>query len=76
MYIPAESFVGKAKVLKGLRRHARQRSAIIHYRYTHYFLCLREGPPPQHYYQPRESGNELMTDYVQNLRNRRIISGL
>jgi large subunit ribosomal protein L22 len=71
-----DSFVRKAKTIKGVRKHARSRFGVIHYRYTHYFLRLREGRPPKHYYPPRPTGNEMLEDYLQRLRDRRIIHGL
>lgn len=66
----------KAKTVKSLRRHARGRQGLIEYRYTHYFLRLREGRPPKHYYPPRPTGNEMVEEYLRRLRERRIIGAL
>ena len=66
----------KAKTVKGLRKHARMRFGIIHYRYTHYFVRLREGRPPQHYFPPRPTGNEMLQEYLERLRERRIYHSL
>lgn len=71
-----DSFVRKAKTLKGMRKHARMRFGVIHYRYSHYFLRLREGRPPKHYYPPRPTGHEMVQGYLDQLRNRRILSCL
>jgi len=74
--VSEDSFVGKAKTIKGLRKHARMRFGIIHYRYTHYFVRLREGRPPQHYYPPRPTGNEMLQEYLERLRKRRVFHSL
>ncbi|KAG8196649.1 hypothetical protein JTE90_006559 [Oedothorax gibbosus] len=68
----AQSFVGKGIVVKGLRKHARMRFGIIHYRYCHYFVRLVEGPPPKHFYDPELTGNEKLEEYFNELRSRRI----
>merc|ERR1712168_332915 len=61
----ADSFVGKAHTVKGMRKHGRMRFGVIHYRYTHYFVCLREGPPPKNYYAPKhQTGNEHIKEYI------------
>ncbi|RXG57709.1 39S ribosomal protein L22, mitochondrial [Armadillidium vulgare] len=46
----AESFVGKAFVLRGIRRHARGRVGQHRVIYVHYFVRLEEGTPPESYY--------------------------
>jgi len=74
--ISEESFVSKAKTVKGLRKHARLYYGIIHYRYTHYFVRLREGRPPEHYHPPRPTGNEMLQEYLERLRQRRIYHSL
>jgi len=68
--------VGKAKIVYGVRKHARMRFGTIHYRYTHYFVRLREGRPPQHYFPPRPDGNEMLQEYLERLRQRRIYQSL
>ncbi|XP_035207189.1 39S ribosomal protein L22, mitochondrial-like isoform X2 [Stegodyphus dumicola] len=67
-----ESFVGKGQIIKGIRKHAKMRFGIIHYRYCHYFVRLVEGPPPKHYYTPELTGNEKLEEYFAELRARRI----
>jgi len=74
--VSEDSFVGKAKTVKGVRKHARMRFGVIHYRYTHYFVRLREGQPPKHYFPPRPTGNEMLQEYLERLRQRRIMSSL
>jgi len=74
--VSEDSFVRKAKTIYGVRKHARMRFGTIHYRYTHYFVRLREGRPPQHYYPPRPNGNEMMQEYLEFLRGRRIFHSL
>jgi len=66
----AESFAGKAMVVKGLRRHARARFGIIHYKYMHYFVKLEEGPPPKEFYdrekfEPREMLDRWLEEHRQ-----------
>ncbi|GIY89892.1 39S ribosomal protein L22, mitochondrial [Caerostris darwini] len=68
----AQSFVGKSIIVKGLRKHARMRFGVVHYRYCHYFVRLVEGPPPKHYYKPELTGNEKLEEYFAELRSRRI----
>ncbi|CAG5134441.1 unnamed protein product, partial [Candidula unifasciata] len=72
----ADSFVTKGIVVKGVRKHARGRKGIIHYRYTNYYVRLREGKPPEHYYAPEKTGNELMADYIRKHRQKEIFFGL
>jgi large subunit ribosomal protein L22 len=71
-----DSFVRRAKTVYGLRRHAKQRYGRIHYRYTHYFLRLREGRPPKYYYPPRPTGHEMVAGYLEALRQRTIQKSL
>ncbi|KAH9499456.1 54S ribosomal protein L22, mitochondrial [Bulinus truncatus] len=72
----SDSFCTRGIIVKGLRRHARARHGIIQYRYTNYFLRLREGKPPKDYYPPEMTGNELMENYIKKQRERRILYGL
>lgn len=72
----ADSTVGKARILKGRRLRARNLPGTIHYRYSHYFVRLREGRPPKHYYPRTRTGNEYMADYLKSLRERRIYHSL
>lgn len=70
-----ESFCGKAVTIKGIRRHARGRLGIIHYRYCHYFVRLVEGPPPEHYYDPPLTPSQKLEEFIQELRERRVKYG-
>ncbi|XP_064636700.1 large ribosomal subunit protein uL22m-like [Lineus longissimus] len=72
----ADSFVGKAITIKGYRKHMGPRFGIIDHRYTHYFVRLREGQPPKHYYPPEKTGWEKMEEYLEEQRNRRIYGSL
>jgi len=64
----AESMSTKGIVIKGLRRHARKRFGIIHYRHSHYFVRLEEGKPPEHYYPPESDGPTLLQNWIQERR--------
>ncbi|KAK6630378.1 54S ribosomal protein L22, mitochondrial [Polyplax serrata] len=70
----SESFVGKGIVVKGLRRHARGRMSKVRYRYSHYFVTLEEGKPPKDYYYFRrqKSGEELLKEYLDRMRERQV----
>ncbi|KAG5324135.1 RM22 protein, partial [Acromyrmex heyeri] len=73
----AESFSTKGIVIKGIRRHAKARMGVIHYRYCHYFVRLEEGPPPKHYYLPYpKTGEELLNDWMKQLHMRKIPNSL
>ena len=65
--------MGKGQVVKGLRKHMGPRYGIVHYRYVHYFVRLREGRPPKHYYPPPPTGHEKMEEYITEKRRRRIV---
>lgn len=72
----ADSFVGRGIIIKGMRKHARNRYGVVNYRYTNYFVRLREGKPPKHYYPPEKTGNDLMAEYIRKQRERRIPYGM
>ncbi|KYM92774.1 39S ribosomal protein L22, mitochondrial [Atta colombica] len=73
----AESFSTKSIVIKGIRRHARARMGVVHYRYCHYFVRLEEGPPPKQYYLPHpKTGEELLNDWMKQLHMRKIPNSL
>ncbi|XP_011695642.1 PREDICTED: 39S ribosomal protein L22, mitochondrial [Wasmannia auropunctata] len=73
----AESFSTKGIVIKGIRRHARARAGLVHYRYCHYFVRLEEGPPPKHYYLPYpKTGEELLNDWLQKMHMRKVPNSL
>lgn len=71
-----DSFTGKGRVIKGFRKHRGPRYGIIHYRYCHYFVRLREGQPPKYYYAAPLTGHEKMESYIKEQRKRKIINAL
>ncbi|XP_012255938.2 39S ribosomal protein L22, mitochondrial [Athalia rosae] len=73
----AESFVGKGLVIKGSRRHARARIGEVRHTYCHYFVRLEEGSPPANYYLPApKNKQEMLDDWLAEMRKRKIISSL
>lgn len=72
----AESYATKSKMLKGMRRHARGRLAVTHYRYCHLFLRLEEGPPPKHYYAAPKTEQELLENWMKQMHSRKITNSL
>ena len=77
IYFSAESFVTKGVTIKGLRRHAKGRHGIIHYRYCNYYVRLEEGKPPKHYYLPYpKTGDEMLSDWMDKMRKRKVTNTL
>lgn len=75
--ISAESFVGKGYVIRGYRRHARMRVGKVEYKYCNYYVRLEEGKPPLNYYnKPARDRNTLLSEWMELMRNRRIVSSL
>lgn len=74
----AESFPEKSYYLRGYRRHARANVQGIRLQHCHYFVRLEEGKPPKDYYYYRRSKTpqELLDEWVDELRKRKIISSL
>lgn len=73
----AESFCGKGRVFKGMRRHGRGRTGEVEYKHCHYFVRLEEGAPPQNYYQmPPKTGEQQLDDWVDSMRKRKVTSSL
>ncbi|XP_055606729.1 39S ribosomal protein L22, mitochondrial [Uranotaenia lowii] len=74
----AESFTGRGQVFKGFRRHGRGRFGVVEYKHCHYFVRLEEGSPPEHYYVGREpkSGDQMLADWVESMRKRKVINSL
>ncbi|XP_030382221.1 39S ribosomal protein L22, mitochondrial [Scaptodrosophila lebanonensis] len=73
----AESFVGKGRVFKGIRRHGRGRFGRVEYKHCHYFVRLEEGEPPEHYYLPEQQTPQQQYDHWQEqMRSRKIINSL
>ncbi|GAB1598297.1 39S ribosomal protein L22, mitochondrial-like [Argonauta hians] len=68
----ADAFATKGIVVKGRRKHRGPRYGTVHYRYCNFFVRLREGPPPEHYYPPPETGYEKLQGYLANQRSRTI----
>ncbi|XP_050299722.1 39S ribosomal protein L22, mitochondrial [Anthonomus grandis grandis] len=73
----AESFVGKGVVIKGMRRHGRQRFGIVEYFHCHYFVRLEEGEPPEHYYasHPKQP-HEMLEAWLEQMRKRKVTNSL
>lgn len=71
-----DSFVKQSMIVKGYRKMGRGRGSLVRYRYSHYFLRLREGKPPKHYYPPPETGYDKMENYIKKQRQRRVILAL
>lgn len=74
--IAAESFVGKGIVVKGMRRHAKMRPGVIHYRYCHYFVRLEEGKPPKDYYGRIVTPEQQLEKWLEQKRQRKISNSL
>lgn len=75
-YFLAESFAGKGPVIKGIRRHAKARIGKVEYKYCHYFVRLEEGPPPKNYYHQEKPSEELLEQWLENKRKRKIYRSL
>lgn len=75
MWVEA-SFIGRAPVVKGVRRGARGRVSILEYRFFHYFVRLREGLPPQRYYPQLPEGYEAAANFIAEERARTIDKAL
>ncbi|CAK9815500.1 39S ribosomal protein L22, mitochondrial [Anthophora quadrimaculata] len=73
----AESFATKGMVIKGMRRHAKARIGIVHYRYTNYYVRLEEGKPPKDFYaKPLQAGEEMFKDWMESMHRRKIHNSL
>lgn len=72
----AESFVGKGRVFNGFRRHARGRMGKVQYFHCHYFVRLEEGSPPAHYYSKPKEPHEQLQQWLEKMRQRKIINSL
>ncbi|KFD49937.1 hypothetical protein M513_09151 [Trichuris suis] len=69
----AEAICRNSLIIKGLRRHARERWGIVHYRYCNVFVRLEEGKPDLKGRFPMERlGWHMLEEYLKSLRNRRI----
>uniref|UniRef100_W8B5Q3 Large ribosomal subunit protein uL22m n=1 Tax=Ceratitis capitata TaxID=7213 RepID=W8B5Q3_CERCA len=73
----AESFVGKGRYFRGIRRHARGRQGRVEYKHCHYFVRLEEGQPPKDYYLPAaQSPEQQLEKWIQEMRSRKVINSL
>nr|XP_014101441.1 39S ribosomal protein L22, mitochondrial [Bactrocera oleae] len=73
----AESFVGKGRVFRGIRRHARGRQGIVEYKHCHYFVRLEEGQPPKDYYLPaQQTPEQQLEKWIEQMRSRKVINSL
>ena len=73
----AECFATKGAMLKGVRRHAKGRIGIIHYRYCNFYIRLEEGTPPADYYGKGDrSGPALLEKWLTEMRSRKISNSL
>ncbi|CAG9791934.1 unnamed protein product [Diatraea saccharalis] len=71
----AESFGGKGMLIKGIRRHARARFGEVRYQYSHYFVRLEEGKPPEDYYKRKPLTPPQQLDiWLDQMRKRKIIN--
>lgn len=52
--------------------------AMVQLQHCHYMVRLEEGPPPKHYYYHRrpKTPQELLDEWVAELRGRKIINSL
>lgn len=48
----------------------------VKYQFNHYYVKLEEGAPPEHFYKPNLSGEELLDKWLLKMRNRHIQSSL
>ncbi|KAK3913984.1 39S ribosomal protein L22, mitochondrial [Frankliniella fusca] len=74
----AESFPERAYKLKAYRRHAKGRFCAVELSHVHYLVRLEEGTPPKHYYYYRRprTPQELLDEYLDELRKRKVINSL
>ncbi|XP_065213186.1 large ribosomal subunit protein uL22m [Planococcus citri] len=73
----AECFHGRGVMVKGVRRHAKGRIGLVHYRYCNFYIRLEEGKPPADYYRKGDrSGPALLEKWVTEMRGRKIYNTL
>jgi large subunit ribosomal protein L22 len=73
----AESFCGKGRVFKGIRRHGRGRSGRVEYMHCHYFVRLEEGAPPQNYHvRSPLTPEEQLEKWLEQMRSRKVYNSL
>lgn len=71
-----EALCTKGLTIKGLRKHARMRFGKVTHFYCHLMIKLTEGDAPVHFYRPEKDGNDLIKDFYDELRSRKIPQGL
>jgi len=67
----SESFATKGLRMKGMRRHARMRMAVVKYDFMHYYVRLEEGRPPKDYwaaYTRPFNQHKMLEEWVANHR--------
>jgi large subunit ribosomal protein L22 len=73
----AESFCGKGRVFKGIRRHGRGRSGRVEYMHCHYFVRLEEGAPPKNYHvRSPLTPEEQLEKWLEQMRSRKVYNSL
>lgn len=48
------------------------RMGEVRYQFNHYYVKLEEGAPPEHFYKPNLSGEEMLEKWLQRMRSRQI----
>lgn len=71
-----DAITNKGLTIKGIKKHARMRFGKVCHFYCHLLVKLTEGDPPTHYYKPEKDGNDMLNDFYNNLRSRKIPQGL
>lgn len=66
----------KGKVFRGVRRHARARVGKVEYFHCHYYVRLEEGSPPKDYYGRQVTPEEQLENWMESMRNRKVINSL
>jgi large subunit ribosomal protein L22 len=59
-------------MVKGIRKHMATRYGIVKYRYSHYFVRLEEGKPPNDYAATAETYENRAKEYIEKLRSRSV----
>lgn len=75
--MPAECHATRGIQVKGVRRHAKGRLGMVHYRYCNFYIRLEEGAPPADYYRKGDrSGPALLEKWLDEMRSRKIVNSL
>ncbi|XP_038055224.1 39S ribosomal protein L22, mitochondrial-like [Patiria miniata] len=69
----AKSFVAKGEYDHAMRIHAKGRFGILDLVYCHFYVCLKEGPPPK---KVEATGYDQAQHYMDSLRKRTIIHSM